>query len=333
MRKIKVGINGLGRIGRTVFRLLLDHPHIEIAGINDTLSSEALTHLIKYDTVQGTLNRSVKVIGNHLVIGDTKIPLTHAGSPSEIPCREWKVDIMIESSGRFKKREQLQKFIDAGAKKVILSCPSEDEVDRTVIMGVNDKELKSGDRIVSNASCTANCVCPLLYVIDNEIGIGSAFLNTVHPVTGNQNITDSGHEDLRRSRAAGYNIIPTTTSAVKAIREVMPQLKDRFDGMATRVPVLDGALAELVIVLKKKTDISRLNRIIEKSTESYMKNIIAYCSDPVVSSDIIRRPESCVFDSLSTKVINGNTVQLIAWYDNEFGYSNRIIDLITMLGR
>ena len=333
MKKIRVGINGLGRIGRNVFRLLLDHPQIEIAGINDTLPAVTVAHLIRYDTIQGALNRSVDVIGNDLVIGGKKIPLTHEDSPSKIPCRAWNADIIIESSGRFKKREQLQQFIDAGAGKVMLSCPPEDKIDRTVIMGVNDDELKSEDKIVSNASCTANCACSLLYVIEKELGIESAFLNTVHPVTGNQNITDAGHDDLRRARAASYNIIPTTTSAVRAIREVMPVLKDRFDGMATRVPVLDGALAELVIVLKKKTNVPGLNSIIKKSTESYMKDIIAYCTDPVVSSDIVRRPESCVFDSLSTKVLNGNTVQLISWYDNEYGYSNRIIDLIIKLGR
>ena len=333
MRKIKVAINGLGRIGRTVFRLLLENPQIEIAGINDPLPAEILAHLIKYDTVYGMLKCPVSVEKEDLIIGAKKIPLTHADSPSEIPCIEWNTQIMIESSGRFKKRHHLQQFINAGANKVILTCPSVEEVDRTVIIGVNDQAITTRDRIKSNASCTSNCVCPLLYVIENEIGIESAFMNTVHPVTGNQNITDAGHYDLRRARAAGYNIIPTTTSAVRAVWAVMPGMKEKIDGIATRVPVLDGALAELVIVLKKKTDVCGINNIIKKSSEGRMSNIISYCEEPLVSSDIIGRPESCIFDSLSTKVINGTSVQLIAWYDNAFGYSNRIVDLIIRLGR
>jgi glyceraldehyde 3-phosphate dehydrogenase len=333
MEKIRVGINGLGRIGRTSLRLLLDHPDIDIVGINDTLPAETIAHLIKFDTVQGILKSPVSVEHDDLLIGDKKIPLTHADSPANIPLKEWDVDIMIESSGRFKKRHQLQQFIDAGAGRIILSCPSEEEVDRTVILGVNDAELLPEDRIISNASCTANCVAPLLHVIEKEFGIESAFLNTVHPVTGNQSITDAGHKDLRRARAACANIIPTSSSAVRAIWKVMPGMADKFDGIATRVPVLDGALAELVVVLKNKTDINGFNETVKNSTETYMKDIIGYCSDPVVSSDIIGRPESCVFDSLSTKVIGGNTVQLIAWYDNEFGYSNRLVDLIIRIGR
>ncbi|HQO08832.1 MAG TPA: type I glyceraldehyde-3-phosphate dehydrogenase [Clostridiales bacterium] len=332
MKKIRVGINGLGRIGRTVLRMILEHDQIEVAGVNDLLPAETLAHLIKYDTVHGVYKSSVGYSGNTLLIGEKIIPVSHADSPSDIPCRDWKVDIVIESSGKFKKKEQLKKIIEAGAHFVILSCPSEDSLDKTVIMGVNDSELTSGHKIISNASCTSNCVCALLHVIQKEIGIESAFLNTVHPATGNQNLTDGGHSDLRRARAAYSNIIPTTSSAINAILEVMPELKGKFDGIATRVPVLDGALAEIVVVLKRKTDVSELNNIVRNSAEGYMKNIIAYCGDPIVSSDIIGRPESCIFDPLMTKVINSNTAQLISWYDNEYGYSGRIVDLIIKIG-
>lgn len=333
MEKIRVGINGMGRIGRTVFRLMLDHPGIEIAGINDLLPVDTLVHLIRYDTVQGVLNRKVTAGTDHIVIGEKKIPVCHSTSPSGIPCAEWRTDVMIESSGKFKKRHELEQYLEAGAKKVLLSCPSEEEVDRTVILGVNGHELVREDRIISNASCTSNCVCSVLHVLQKEFGIVSAFLNTVHPMTNNQNLTDAGHKDLRRSRAACSNIIPTTTSAVRAIWKVMPELKDRFDGIATRVPVLDGALSELVVVLNRQSSAGEINSVFKESSETYMKGIIRYTSDPIVSSDIIGDPHSAVFDSLSTKVIGGNTAQLIAWYDNEYGYSNRITDLLIRIGR
>ncbi len=333
MEKIRVGINGMGRIGRTVFRLILDHPEIEIAGINDLLPINTLVHLIRYDTVQGVLKKPVSAGKDYIMIGEKKIPVSHSTSPGDIPCAEWYTDIMIESSGKFKKRHQLEQYLDAGVKKVLLSCPSEEEVDRTVIFGVNEQDILPEDRIISNASCTSNCVAPLLFVLQSEFGISSAFLNTVHPMTNNQNLTDSGHKDLRRSRAACANIIPTTTSAVRAIWKVMPEMKDRFDGIATRVPIIDGALSELVVVINRQSSADEVNSVFKTSSETCMKNIIRYISDPIVSSDIIGDPHSGIFDSLSTKVIGGNTVQIIAWYDNEFGYSNRLIDLIISIGR
>lgn len=331
MKKIKVGINGFGRIGKMVFRILLNHPEIEIAGINDPMPENSLLYLMKYDTVFGMLNETISAGENSIIVGGREIQVSRVTSPTEIPWKKWGVEIVIDSSGKNKDRESLQKHIDAGAKKVILTCPAVSPVDKTIIIGINDQTLTDNDVIVSNASCTANCVAPLLKIISDNFGIETAFLNTVHPYTNNQQLIDSPHKDLRRGRNAGVNIIPTSSTAIKCVLEVMPELGDRFSGIATRVPVPDGALTELVIRLNSLVTITELNLAVRYSCRTNMKGIVSYCEDPIVSSDIIGNPNSCVFDSLATKVLNGNTVQLLSWYDNEYGYSNRVVDLISLM--
>lgn len=333
MKKLRVGINGYGRIGKMVFRILLNHPEIEIVGINDPMPEESLLYLMKYDTVFGILNESIVPAENAVIVGGREIKTSRVTSPSDIPWKNWGVDIVIDSSGRNKDRESLQKHIDAGAKKVILTCPAVSPVDKTIIIGVNENTLTAEDKIVSNASCTANCVAPLLKIIQDRFGIETAFLNTVHPYTNNQQLIDSPHKDLRRGRNAGVNIIPTSSTAIKCVLEVMPELGDRFHGIATRVPVPDGALTELVIRLGSRVTVSELNLAVKHSCRTDMKGIVSYCEDPVVSSDIIGNTHSCVFDSLATKVLNGDTVQLLSWYDNEFGYSNRVVDLISLMSK
>jgi len=333
MKKIRVGINGYGRIGKMVFRILLNHPEIEIAGINDPMPENSLLYLMKYDTVFGMLNETIDVGEDSVIVGGREILISRVTSPSDIPWRKWGVDIVIDSSGKNKNRESLQKHIDAGAKKVILTCPAETPVDKTVIIGVNENSLTENDCIVSNASCTANCVAPLLKILSESFGIETAFMNTVHPYTNNQQLIDSPHKDLRRGRNAGVNIIPTSSTAIKCVLEVMPELGDRFHGIATRVPVPDGALTELVVRLNNCVTITELNLAVKHFCKTRMKGIVSYCEDPIVSSDVIGNAHSCVFDSLATKVLNGNTVQILSWYDNEFGYSNRVVDLILLMSK
>jgi glyceraldehyde 3-phosphate dehydrogenase len=316
-----------------VFRILLSHPEIEIAGINDPMPENSLLYLMKYDTVFGILNETVTSGENSVIVGAQEIPVSRVTSASEIPWKKWGVDIVIDSSGKNKDRESLKQHLEAGAKKVILTCPAVTPVDKTIIIGVNENTLAENDHIVSNASCTANCVAPLLKIINDNFGIETAFLNTVHPYTNNQQLIDSPHKDLRRGRNAGVNIIPTSPTAIKCVLEVMPELGDRFSGIATRVPVPDGALTELVIRLNSIVTITELNIAVKHRSNTSMKGIVSYCEDPVVSSDIIGNPHSCVFDSLGTKVLCGNTAQLISWYDNEFGYSNRVVDLISLMSR
>lgn len=332
MKKIKVGINGYGRIGKMVFRILLNHPEIEIAGINDPMPEKSLLYLMKYDTVFGRLNETITAGENSVIVGGHEIPVSRVTSAADIPWKKWGVDIVIDSSGRNKDRESLQQHIVAGAKKVILTCPAVSPVDKTIIIGANENTLTDSDVIVSNASCTANCAAPLLKIINDKFGIETAFMNTVHPYTNNQQLIDSPHKDLRRGRNAGVNIIPTSSTAIKCVLEVLPELGDRFSGIATRVPVPDGALTELVIRLNALVTITELNLAVKHSCKTNMKGVVSYCEDPIVSSDVIGNPHSCVFDSLGTKVLNGNTVQLLSWYDNEYGYSNRVVDLISLMG-
>ncbi len=332
METVEVVINGMGRIGRTLFRLMLERSGFSIKSVNDPMATETIAHLLKYDTVRGTLNVPVSCSGDILVAGGREVPVTHYESPLSVPPGGFQSDILIESSGRYP-GGKLSHFTDLGARAVILSCPSREKVDRTIVIGVNEQELSREDRIVSNASCTANCVCPLLHVIDKTLGVESAFLNTVHPYTNSQNLVDSMHKDLRRARAAGANIIPTSTSAVEAAVEVLPRLKGRFEGISTRVPVIGGALSDLVIVLKKKTSRDELNEIVKDAAETSMKGVIQYVEDPIVSSDILSNPHSCIFDSLLTKVMDGDKARLIAWYDNEYGFSCRVADLALLMGK
>ena len=331
MKSIKIGINGFGRIGKVFFRLLIDHPEIDLVGINDTMDDQTLLYLLRFDTVHGRLNHDLKLENGKLYIDGKGINVGHFANPAQIPWKEWGADIVLDSSGRFTTKADLAKHIAAGAKKVILSNPPDDKLDNVVILGVNDDTLNAQQQIISNASCTANSVAPILHLLNKEFGIVTAFLNTVHPYTNNQRIIDSPHADFRRSRASAANIIPTSTSAIKAIHTVMPELADRFHGISTRVPIISGALSELVITFEKPVTAESINAAVERYANSSLKGIVDYCTDPVVSSDIVGSPFSSIFDSLATKVVNGTTAQLITWYDNESGYSNRLVDLVIRL--
>ena len=265
MKTVNVGINGFGRIGKVLFRILVDNPKIDLVAINDPMDKQMLMHLLKYDTVHGKFAHESKLVNGDLLINGKTIKFGHWNNPSEIPWSSWGVDTVVESSGLFTKREGLQKHIDAGAKRVILSCPPDDEVDFIALMGVNHHKLTSNHRIISNASCTANSVAPILQILNKEFGVETAFLNTVHPYTNNQRIMDSPHSDYRRARASGANIIPTSTSAIRAIHTAMPEFKDRFHGISTRVPIPCGALSELVITFKSQVTATTINKAIEKT--------------------------------------------------------------------
>ena len=330
---IRVGINGFGRIGRLVFRLMQERQDMKLVAVNDPMLLKTLVHLLKYDTVHGRFGREVR--------GDEATETLFANGhsmkkysffhPDKIPWEEHQVDVVVESSGLFLTRDMLEGHLRPGVKKVILSCPPKEKLDNMVVLGVNHHTLAPEQKLLSNASCTTNCVAPLLKVLEDHFGIDRVFMNTVHPYTNNQRVIDSPHHDLRRARNAADNIIPTTTSAIKAVKEIMPSLRDRFDGFATRVPVSDGSYVELNAILKGKTSVEEVNSLFEMAAENQMKGIIQYCEDPIVSSDVIDNPHSAIFDALSTLVLGGNFVQVLAWYDNEYGYSSRMIDLIALL--
>lgn len=327
---IRIGINGFGRIGKLVFKLASTTPGIEVAHINDyIIDTKILSHLLKYDSIHGKFAADVSFDTEHLIVDGSKIPVTHFSKPSDIPWSKNSVDIVLESSGKFKTREMLQGHIDGGAKKVILSSPSKDRsIDRTVVMGVNHTDITSSDRIISNASCTTNCVAIMIKVMDEAFGIKKALMNTIHPFTNNQNLQDGYHSDPRRARSALNNIIPTTTSAIDAIKIIFPRLADSFDGFATRVPVADCSFVELYMHLDKVVTEAEINRAFLDYANSTLKQYLEYCSDPIVSSDVNDNTHSAVFDALSTKIVGGDLVQILAWYDNEMGYSARVIDLI-----
>ena len=318
----------MGRIGKVVFRILSEREEFKIVGINDLMDIGTLVHLIRYDSTHGRFGGQLQAGEGQIIVNGEAVKVSCCADPDHIPWNNWEADIVLESSGRFTTRPLLEQHLHAGAKKVILSCPSKGPLDRTVIIGVNDHELSPQDRIVSNASCTTNCLAPVLMLLEKHFGIDRAFMNTVHPFTNNQVILDAPHKDLRRARTAGVNIIPTTSTAIEALTHVMPELKDRFDGLAVRVPVHDGSLIEINAILKEKTTVEALNRMLKSASETSLKNILAYTDDPIVSVDIIGDPHSTIVDGLSTKVLGGNFVQLIVWYDNETGYSNRIVDLM-----
>lgn len=331
MTRVKVGINGFGRIGKMFFRLLVHHPEIELVGINDLMDNDMLMYLLKYDTVHGKFNREIRLEDGKLHINGSRVNIGHYADPSQIPWDKWGADIVVDSSGRFTTRQNLQKHIASGAKRVILSCPPDDELDITLVIGVNERKLLPEHQIISNASCTANCIAPVLNILNKEFGISSVFLNTVHPYTNNQRIIDSPHADFRRSRASADNIIPTSTSAIGALHTIMPELQNKFNGISTRVPVACGALSELVIIFEQKVSPESINALAQKYSKAQLNGIVEYTTDPIVSSDVLGNTHSCVFDSLATKVINENTAQLILWYDNEIGYSNRLVDLVLLM--
>ncbi len=327
---LKVAINGFGRIGRLVFRELINRKaDVEFIGINDLTNAQTLAHLFKYDSVHGKFKGEISVEGNNLVVNGKAIPVSAEKEINSIP---WKnVDIVIESTGVFTKRDALMKHIEtSGAKKVVLTAPAKEALDATVVLGVNDFVLKGNEKLLSNASCTTNCLAPMVKVLNDEFGLESGFMTTIHAYTNDQRILDLPHSDLRRARAAAVNAIPTTTGAAKAVAEVMPEMKGKLQGYAVRVPVPDGSITDLSAVLSKEVTVEEINNAMKKAAEAELKGILEYSEEPLVSTDIIGNPHSCIFDSKLTQV-RGNHVKVVGWYDNEFGYSNRICDLVLKL--
>jgi len=328
---IKVGINGFGRIGRNVYRVIAEREGIDVLAINDLTDARTLSTLLKYDSVHGRFKGDIEAKDDVLIVKGKEIRLTKEKDPASLPWKELGVEVAIESTGIFTKKADCEKHLEAGAKKVILSAPAKDQLDATIVMGINENDLKPEHKIVSNASCTTNCLGPLAKVINDNFGIEKGLMTTIHAYTNDQKVADLMHSDLRRARAAAINIIPTTTGAAKAIGEVIPELKGKLDGMAMRVPVANGSVTDLVASVKKNVSIEEINNVIKAASENKLKGILEYCKDPIVSSDIIDNAHSCIFDSLSTYVIGDNLIKVIGWYDNEWGYSNRMVDMIELI--
>ncbi len=329
----RVAINGFGRIGRAVFRIIAARPEsdIQVVAINDLSDDDILAYLLEYDSVMGRFDQEVTVADGVMKVGDHTIQMLYERDPAQLPWSDLDVDIVVESTGVFRDKASLQKHLDAGAKRVILTVPSKDAIDETIVLGVNDGELDATDLIVSNASCTTNCLAPLAKVLDDSFGIKHGVMNTVHAYTNDQRLADVPHEDLRRSRAATENIIPTTTGAAKAVGEVLPNLQGRLDGIAMRVPVPDGSIVDLVVELENDVTVEEVNAAVKAAATGPMEGIIEYTEDPIVSTDIIGNPHSSIFDASATQVLGGNLVKVMSWYDNEWGYSNRVVDLIERL--
>ncbi|MCG8375882.1 MAG: type I glyceraldehyde-3-phosphate dehydrogenase [Chlorobiales bacterium] len=332
MAKVKVGINGFGRIGRLVFRQALANEKFEITAINDLCDANTLAHLLKYDSTHGIFDADVQVEGDDLVVNGKKVVICSEKDPSQLPWKELGVDLVVESTGIFTKKEGAAKHIAAGAKKVIISAPAKDDVDATIVLGVNDDTITGDEEIVSNASCTTNCLAPMAKVLEDSFGIEKGFMTTVHAFTNDQRILDLPHKDLRRARTAMSSIIPTSTGAAKAIGLVIPELSGRLDGMAMRVPVPDGSVTDLTAILKKPATKEEINAAMKKAAEGNMRGFLQFCTDPVVSTDIVGNPHSCILDSLLT-MASGNMVKVVGWYDNELGYSTRVVDLLEIYAR
>jgi glyceraldehyde 3-phosphate dehydrogenase len=328
-----VAINGFGRIGRAVFRIIAGRPDsdINVVAINDLADDDILGYLLEYDSVMGRFEHEVVISDGIMRVGEHETRMLMESDPSQLPWADLDVDIVIESTGVFRDRASLQTHLDAGAKRVILTVPAKDDIDETVVLGVNDDQLDVDDLMVSNASCTTNCLAPLAKVLDDAFGIRKGVMTTVHAYTNDQVLADVPHKDLRRSRAATENIIPTTTGAAKAVGKVLPQLEGKLDGMAMRVPVPDGSTVDLVVELDQDVTVDEVNAAIRAAADGPMAGILEYNEDPIVSTDIIGNPHSSVFDAASTQVLGGNLVKVMSWYDNEWAYSNRVVDLVERL--
>ncbi|HEY4607376.1 MAG TPA: type I glyceraldehyde-3-phosphate dehydrogenase [Acidimicrobiia bacterium] len=328
-----VAINGFGRIGRAVFRIIAARPEsgLKVVAINDLSDDDILAYLLEYDSVMGRFEGEVTVKDGLMKVGEHEVKMLMERDPAKLPWKDLDVDIVIESTGVFRDRASLQKHVDAGAKRVILTVPAKDKIDETVVLGVNDDQLGSDDIIVSNASCTTNSLAPLAKVLDDSFGIRKGVMTTVHAYTNDQVLADVPHQDLRRSRAATENIIPTTTGAAAAIGEVVPSLAGKLDGMAMRVPVPDGSTVDLVVELDRDVTVEEVNAALKAAAEGPMAGIMEYVEDPIVSTDIIGNPHSSIFDAGATQVLGGNLVKVMSWYDNEWGYSNRVVDLAERL--
>ena len=329
---MRVAINGFGRIGRSVFRILDQEDDINVVAINDLSSQESLSYLLKYDTIMGRFDGKVDIDNNLLHTDNQKVLIISEKNPKNLPWESLRVDIVVEATGVFRERALLENHILSGAKKVLLTVPAKDEIDNTIVIGVNEKTLKKGQKIVSNASCTTNCLAPMAKVLDKEFGIKQGVMNTVHAYTNDQRLADVPHSDLRRSRAAAENIIPTSTGAARAVGKVLPQLKGKLDGIASRVPVPDGSVVDLFVEVEKKVNVEDVNYVVKKAAEeSNMKDVLLFSDSYIVSSDIIGNPYSSIYDSRCTKVASMRYIRTLNWYDNEWGYSNRVVDLLKLM--
>jgi len=332
MKKIKVAINGFGRIGRMTARVLLSKPNMELVAVNDLADSHTLAHLFKYDSVHRAFPANVSATDHSMQAGEKEILVLGEKDPSKLPWKSMGIDVVFECTGKFANAAGGTLHLDAGAGKVILSAPSKDKDGiNTYVIGVNDHLLKRDEKIISNASCTTNNAAPMLKVLDDHFGVESAFVTTIHSYTGDQNLHDAPHRDLRRARAAAVSIIPTTTGAAKALNDVLPHLSGKLGGAGIRVPVPDGSLTDITCNLKRTPSVEEINEVFKKASEASLKNILQYTSDPIVSIDIVDNPHSCIFDSQLTSVI-GQMVKVVGWYDNEIGYSNRLAELAEMAG-
>ena len=332
IHKMRVAINGFGRIGRSVFRILNSRENVSVVAINDIADNDAMAYLLKYDTVMGPFKDSVSLDGDIMKTSNNQIKMVAEREPSLLPWKEMAVDVVIEATGIFREKLQLQQHINAGAKRVILTVPSKDEIDYTLVIGVNDDGLTADHKIISNASCTTNCLAPMAKILNDSFGIEYGVINTIHAYTNDQRLADVPHSDWRRSRAAAENIIPTTTGAARAVGKVLPELNGKLDGIAMRVPVPDGSVVDSIFRLGKDVTIEGINdAVLSASKSNKMSGVVEYSTLPVVSTDIIGNSHSSIFDAPFTKVIEGSLVKTLNWYDNEWGYSNRVADLVGIL--
>ena len=331
---MNIAINGFGRIGRSIYRIITSRTNHKVIAINDLSEVNALAYLLKYDTVMGNFEGEVKIKDGKLFSPNQEVKISSEPDPSKLPWKENEIDIVIESTGIFRTKKQIQKHLDAGAKKVILTVPAKDEIDYTVVLGVNEEGINSSHNIISNASCTTNCLAPMAKIIHENFKIVKGVINTIHAYTNDQRLADVPHKDLRRSRAAAENIIPTSTGAARAVGKVLPDLEGKLDGIACRVPVPDGSAVDLFVEVEKQINIEELNEIIKfKSQTDRLKDILEYSESPIVSTDIIGNSQSSIYDPSGTNVINGKYLRTLNWYDNEWGYSNRVVDLVNLLDK
>ncbi|HEX5137397.1 MAG TPA: type I glyceraldehyde-3-phosphate dehydrogenase [Planctomycetota bacterium] len=328
---IRFGINGFGRIGRAVFRIAAERGGFEVVGLNDLTDSGMLAHLLKYDSTFGRYKGTVGVGEQAITVDGRKIPVLAEKDPAKIPWKSLGADIVIESTGVFRTKADCEKHIAGGAKKVVLTVPPKDAIDAMIVLGVNDEKLKPTDRIVSNASCTTNCLAPMAKVLHETCGIVKGVMNTIHAYTNDQRLLDLPHKDMRRARAAAINIIPTETGAARAVGKILPELNGKLDGFALRVPVVDGSVVDLTAEVSRKVTVEEVNEAFKKAAAGRLKGILAYTDEPIVSTDIVGTAVSCTFDSELTMVMEGNLVKVVGWYDNEWGYSNRVVDLVKRL--
>ncbi|MFZ0489565.1 MAG: type I glyceraldehyde-3-phosphate dehydrogenase [Salegentibacter sp.] len=330
---VKIGINGFGRIGRNLFRLLTDHPDIEVVAINDLADAHTLAHLLKYDSIHGVLPAQVSSTETEIVVNGHSTPVFNFSHPQEIPWSDHEVKIVVEATGKFKKVHDLRYHVRGHVEKVILSVPPEEESIKMVVLGVNEHILDGHEKIISNASCTTNNAAPMLKIINDNFGVEQAYITTVHSYTSDQSLHDKPHRDLRRARAAAQSIIPTTTGAAKALTRIFPDISDTIGGCGIRVPVANGSLTDMTLNIKNPATIEEINALFKEASEGAMKGILSYTEDPIVSVDILNNQASCIFDAQMTSVIGGKLVKIIGWYDNEIGYSSRLIDLISMINK